>query len=540
MRKLTRLLAMIFSVMLLCSMTSCGQGGQNTSVTYLYVGNYGGGYGDEFLKKLKEGFEEKYKNYSFEEGKTGVVVTPITNKATMSGGQLVSSLKSQQRETVFFTIDALYYDYIRDGLLYDITDAISEPLSEFGEEKSILDKMDDDAKEYLSVDGKYYAIPFCNTFTGLVYDVDLFEEKGYYFTSTDSTTSFVMNGKDKTQRSAGPDGVSGTSDDGLPATFEQFYALCNRIVAKNDLPFVWTGEYLNYADAFLFSVVSDILGKDEMKLNFSFSGSSETLTGESGAYTITEQNAYMLAKQSGKKDALDFARTIINNTTWYDATRSFSGSFSHTQAQEYFIGSKFDNSLGKRAAMLIEGSYWQNEAAGAFEELVSAYGNDASVENRRFATMPVPKESESELGKRTITTMGNTFCFMNGKCPDNLVEVSKKFIQYAHTDAKLKEFTEITNLPRQYDYDLGDSYDKLTYFGKDLWNLKQSADIISDYRTASIAQRNPASFTISTFWANRSGSDWVFSQFNKNKSYTAEEYVSDMYNYNERLWKTLN
>lgn len=544
MRKLTRILTILLSAITLFNVAACGGNEEKSDVTYLYVGSYGGGFGEEWLKQLEKGFEEKYKDYSFEDGKVGVDVIPITNKATMSGTQLISSLKSEQRETVFFTIDALYYDYIKEGLLYDITDAVSSPLSDYGESRSILDKMDDNAKNYFSVDGKYYAIPFCDTFTGLIYDVDLFEEAKLYFAKDGS---FVKDGTDKSQRSLGPDGKTGvidgvdySVDDGLPATFEQFYKLCNQIVSRNYLPLVWTGEYLNYMNSFLVSVVADVEGVEGMSLNFSSNGIAKNLVGYDGDVAITEESGYLLAKQSGKKSALEFAKKIVDSTTWYDSSKSFSGSFSHIQAQEYFIGGKYDSSLGKRAAMLVEGNYWQNEASSAFEELSSAYGEEASRENRRFATMPTPKVSESQLGARTITTVGNSVCFMNGKTPESKVKVSKMFIQYAHSDEKLKEFTEITDIPRPYDYDMGESYEKLTFFGKDLWNLRKTANIISDYRTAGIMQRNPASFTLSTFWNATGTTNNPFSQFNSNKNYSAESYFSAMSTYNETMWKSLN
>ena len=40
--------------------------------TQLYVGTYDGAYGDEWLYAVKTRFEEKYKDVSFESGKTGV------------------------------------------------------------------------------------------------------------------------------------------------------------------------------------------------------------------------------------------------------------------------------------------------------------------------------------------------------------------------------------------------------------------------------------------------------------------------------------
>lgn len=544
MKKIKKNLAILLSVISIFGIVGCGgvEGSdvkENAGITYLYVGNYGGGFGEDWLKNIGKAFEEKYKDYSFEEGKTGVKVQPVTNKNTMSGNALISTMKTQQRETVFFTIDALYNDFIKENLLYDITDIVSATLPD--ENKSIKDKMTKEAIDYFTVDNKIYAIPFCDIFTGIIYDVDLFEEKGFYF-KEDGNFVEKENGANKSLRSKGPDGKTGvidgvdhSVDDGLPATFEQFYQLCNEIVKKGCIPFIWTGEYLNYLNQFLYSVAADILGKDEMMLNFTANGISNNIEGETN-YTIDETNAQMLAKQTGKKQALEFAKNIVDNSNWYIGSKCFSGAFSHTQAQEYFVGAKYDGAIGKPAAMLIEGNYWQNEASSAFEE-IAEFDESAAKSNRRYATMPIPKVASLDLGDRTIATYGNSLCFMSANCSEDKVKVSKMFIQFAHTDAQLKVFTELTDIARPYDYDIGTSYDKLTYFGKDLWNLRSSANIVADYRTSTKMKRNPSSFTINTFWGATGTSNNPFEQFYGDKSYTVDQYFNAMYTYNNNLWK---
>ena len=48
----------------------------NKDKTQLHVHNFDGGVGTEWLEKDIARFEEKYKNTSFEEGKTGVQIVP--------------------------------------------------------------------------------------------------------------------------------------------------------------------------------------------------------------------------------------------------------------------------------------------------------------------------------------------------------------------------------------------------------------------------------------------------------------------------------
>ena len=82
MKKLVKsVLAMILAVIMIVPMTACNRdpglvGGEPVehSKTQLYVSNFNGGYGDEWLQKLAARFEEEYKDTSFEKDKMGVQV----------------------------------------------------------------------------------------------------------------------------------------------------------------------------------------------------------------------------------------------------------------------------------------------------------------------------------------------------------------------------------------------------------------------------------------------------------------------------------
>ena len=81
------------SVLTLSMLTACGGGGGNSSggangsgdssssaftppanASVLNIAIFKGGLGSEWATKLESGFEQKYANYSFEEGKMGVDV----------------------------------------------------------------------------------------------------------------------------------------------------------------------------------------------------------------------------------------------------------------------------------------------------------------------------------------------------------------------------------------------------------------------------------------------------------------------------------
>ena len=95
----------------------------------------------------------------------------------------------------------------------------------------------EEQQSFLQKNGKYYALPHYSVYQGLMYNIDLFEKKGLYFAKeTDNgNDGFVVKGEEK---SCGPDGVYGTSDDGLPSSYEEFFKLCDYMVQRGVTPFV--------------------------------------------------------------------------------------------------------------------------------------------------------------------------------------------------------------------------------------------------------------------------------------------------------------
>ena len=133
----------------------------NESMTQIYISIYTGGVGIEWLNNAIEGFEEKYANTSFEEGKMGVEVVPAaTDKSSTAGNALLAGLSGNTND-VFFTEGIYYYDILAQNGAAEITDMVTSDLSEFGEEGTLEDKMDDALIDfYKTAEGKYYALPF--------------------------------------------------------------------------------------------------------------------------------------------------------------------------------------------------------------------------------------------------------------------------------------------------------------------------------------------------------------------------------------------
>ncbi len=275
-----------------CNGGSQGEGGSasggieyeeklDASKTQLYVYNYNGGFGTEWLVEAKKRYEKLHENDVYEEGKKGVQI--YLNPQKFGAENVASSIRDGKDE-IYFIEHAYYYSLMNtysEGIFADITDAVTGDLSVYGDPQgsTIEGKLTQEQKDYFGVkengETHYYGIPHYSGYAGLIYNVDLFEERNYYFTanplSNELEDQFIYS-KSET-KSAGPDGVMGTYDDGLPATYEQFFQLCEWISSANQTPVLWNGmhnaDYLNHLAT---SLAVDYEGKEQFLLNFSFDG----------------------------------------------------------------------------------------------------------------------------------------------------------------------------------------------------------------------------------------------------------------------------
>ena len=120
----------------------------NTEATQLYVFNYGGGFGREWLDAAKQRFEALHAEDSYEEGKKGVQILIDHRKESLTSEQYKTSSNE-----VFFTEGVNFYDLYNGGTFLDITDAVTEPLSDIDADdtQSIEDKMYEEQRDFYGV-----------------------------------------------------------------------------------------------------------------------------------------------------------------------------------------------------------------------------------------------------------------------------------------------------------------------------------------------------------------------------------------------------
>jgi hypothetical protein len=511
---------------------------ESAGKTQLNIATFDGGFGTEWLSEMATRFESKYASTSFEEGKTGVYVKVDGNKTGYNGSSLLANGLGSDMD-VYFTEGISYFQQMKQ--FADITDCVQAKLTDFGESKSIEDKLDANFKSYLTAsDGHYYALPFYDGLYGFIYDVDLFDKNDFYFGSDGHLIASASDAK-----STGPDGKAGTYDDGLPSTYAQFDELTQAMRDINIVPFCHTAGSASahyYVNRVMLNYWADHEGKDEMNLNYTLTGTSKDLASidDKGALTttseaITVDNAYDLQKQAGKYYALSF----LQNQFFGQSKRNIdSVSSSHTTTQTNFVKSTVVSNA-TTYGMLVDGDWWENEATAAFK-YCEQYGKGKA--NRHYAFMPIPKATAAKVGEsQTLVSQNSSYGFINKETKK--LSLAKLFLQFAHTDSEMSKFTAKTSTTRALNYAIASADEAtMTSFGKSIVQLKANSTIIYPYSSAK-KELNNASFFDTEAWA--------WSTFAVGKNHTdpysfyyddsgdALSYFNGLYTYTKGKWSTL-
>lgn len=530
------------------------------SKTQLVVATFDGGLGTSWLWDSAKRFEEKYADVSFEEGKKGVQVS-VVRSSNYAGVTLIDTMQYENAD-VFFTESVEYYDHINAQNFADITDIVTEDLTEYGEEKSIEDKIEADFRDFLNVGTadkpQYYAIPFYDGFYGLTYDKDMFAENNLYFKTSGTeagdaadTIGFVSSNEDK--KSAGVDGKYDTYDDGLPATHAQFLKLLEQMVAKDITPLIYGGSNaIQYTVRTMASFWAQAEGAEGYRLNVTFDGTADNLVkldasgkvvmGANNApqlesVAIKESNGYDVQRQVSKYYVLDLFHKILKNTDNYSDS-----SMLHTAAQSNFL--KGSEKANDTYGMLIDGSWWVNEAKDSFSALADRYGDKYTMENRNLAFMPLPVANAEDVGKGTVLLNSNTsLAFVRSNT--DIMDCAKAFLQFTTTDAELSAFTSSVSMTRSFNYELSEEQiKKLTPYGKSVYELKNASTVVYPYSEQRLFQNNQAFFAVEkwAFGTVLSGTQyenpWQFWMAYIDKA-TPAEYFEGMITNQKNQWGSL-
>ena len=511
----------IVAVIATISMTGCGRksgSGEkvDTSKAQLTISTFDGGVGDQWLKNAARAFEKANENRDdFEENKVGVQIH-ITMDRSAHGEYLINA--PELDKDMYFTENVDYYTLANQGKLADITDILTAANSEDGGKK-IIDKIDSNLLDFMNRGGKYYAVPFYDCFYGLVYDKDLFKEKAFYMKNDGTFTN------KESEFGTGPNGVAGDWDDGLPRTYAEFDKMMDKMRNVDVIPFTYSsGIATEYPARALASWWSDDEGYEDINLNYTFNGTAHNIVKSitDGVVTtetvnITKDNGYKLRSQAGIYNALHFARDILTKTA-----NNYRSYYSNYDVQTAFVTNKIYNK--DTIGMMFEGTWWENEAANAFDE-----ARTSGVDEFHYGFMPIPKSDESKIGDATLMNLNESFGFISST--SSHMKLAKEFFSFLHTDAQLREFTLETNMTRGLDYTFDASQrSQITSFANDLISIKESAHakVVYPYSGLKFFVDHAEIFDnkVWSFGTKAYGTNPIIT-FIDNKSLTAEQYFND-------------
>lgn len=516
-----RALALILTVVTSFSTAvSCGPAEDDsieqvdTGKTQLNVGVFNDGTGVYWLEEAKKDFEAYYADKEFEPGKKGVQIVIDPQKDRFKSDVLISTMKSTENNAnTLYIVPTAQSMLLNENLIVDITDTVTEKVYDDngdyapgeGATKSIIDFLYPEYLNDLPVDGKYYSVPWRTYFWGVTYDADLFNDKYLYIKKNGEVGA---NYKDVSAQncSTGPDGIYGTSDDGMPNDWNTFMKLMNVMVSKNVIPFTWSYQEGYQRREFFNCVWANYEGANDYSLNFSFNG-VDSQFGE-----INENNYGKLISQEGRRAGLKACKDITSKSAYYSSKVK---SNNYTDAQYEYAHSIVDD---KPIAMLLEGSYWEVEAKGTFDKM-AVYNAGYGYGKRNFKWLPIPNFTDVEGIKNQDVTRTNeagkydrvlegtsgkaTGFYISKKNKfdqatyDKQVELAKLFIQFVHSRKQLANFSKNTGGAfRPFNYTLSD--EELAEWpgvAKSIYVfIKEGATIVDETISASERKSNPTSF----------------------------------------------
>lgn len=556
------------------------------SKTQLYVFNYEAGYGKDWVDSLIERFEKACSNISFEEGKKGV---QVRYAGAMKG--FTSADVAAQDYNILFTENDDYYDLSSSSAILDLTDVITnadmtitaeggksfntllkeaysdgegnviKTANEYGldgatiwsrlntQQQSYLNKGTDSAK-------KVFAVPSYASSYGIIYDRQRFEDQGYFIVDNGDDEIHVQCelGMKSKPKADGPDGQSGTYDDGLPATYEEFFKLCEVISNKGDVPICWPGMYYEQHVMFLaYSLINDYLGYDGTVTNYSFDGDVEVIKYENNNFQfnpdgtpITEtvhidqansKNGYELNRLAALYYAIDFTKSLMTSSVSHYYDKSLDETVSHTDNQLNFMEGGVAGGT-KHITMLVDGAWWQREATPGAR--ASKYLNNPNYAyEHKYGWLPLPKATDAKVGSDNILSDSlNAFMYVK-KTGMNAgqTEAAKAFVLFANCYDSLLDFTKITGTVKGLKYEIeGSDYNSLSPFTKSYLDYASSAKQVYGFSDNPFFTNNSKTFKMnSRYSAQLDGSlrKDIAIGIRFNPSITAKAYLKEIYNYNK-------
>lgn len=422
----------------------------------IYISLFSGGFGTGWMDELIKEYNTTSENFRFKRvSDNKYSVEDITNR-----------VKSRVNEAdIYFCDTSDIGELVKGGYLQNLNDVWATEENGKTLDERVWD-YDLFERAYSDTAGNLYAIPFTQGVNGVIYDHDLFIDMNLFAKDTSTANGLTV----------GMDGISGTYDDGLPATMKEFDELVQRLNRSSVIPFIYSGMYAN---DMLMPICDIVWAQYDGKTNYTntlmfegtytspSTGKTTVLTPETGYKVYTENLA------EGKKKAIEF----LNNYLVNSGLIADNEDLNHTDAEGRFILSHNETSI----AMLFDGFWWEREASSYFEADVRKNGSEYGYGKRDFRIMPIPAydghSAESE-NKFYLPTNANGSVFAIKQNDEAKSRAIADFIANFTKSETLAKFSMYSSAMLPYDYEMTEEQlSQMTKFGQNYYEVIHSDNV---------------------------------------------------------------
>lgn len=526
MKKFTKLIAIaLCGILSFSTLSACKPKGQvidgiDPNKTQIYVGLYNGGLGTQWFDKLQKEWNANNDTYE---------IWPIPDK--LEANQIVNTVNlgssSETDPSIYFSVSGSgLKDLVEKNKLEDLSEWANTTRPDGADGKTIAEKISDmNAWKQIASNSKtggLYMLPWNESVAGFIYDHDTaldpnedgstkdcwlwkapvsekaaVEAAGITCEVQGSDLIFVSSTNETNYRvgspilRAGRDGKYGTYDDGQPETMAEWEIMISKIVdVSNYRAFMWTGqfetEYVEFLNTVFFAQYSgiqsvvDFFDKDSNGVQY------EMYDGTKSAFTIDD--GYKSNSMMGVKKTVEFISKYLTPTKYLHPTATES-SYDHGMTQGLFVMGYRGAVANPKTAMILEGSWWENEARLYFAS--NAEGNPERGYGKRDYRYMLTPSFDGGLGAfgdgtGTAMAISENSSIIVPKCsdPDKLAAI-KDFLSFTLKEENLRRYTLETGVVRPYEYEMtADDRAQMTPFAKNNW------DIYNDSENIGLVRRN--------------------------------------------------
>lgn len=536
-----------FFGLMLCGITVFGSvacGGKvidkvRTDREQIYVNVYNGGVGTEWFDNLKNEWNAQNEKYE-------IIAEMQKKEESDIRAEIETGVSSQSKSPLcYFSISSSFKKVINADSLLDLTDFLEmKPDGEDG--MTVKEKLSgyyDDWQKIASNDtkGGIYMLPWNESMNGFVYNHDDFLSAGwlYYAENTQEVKDALTKQGIKFEESgerltfvssenptnykeggyilrAGKDGKYGTYDDGQPITESEWSAMLKKIATiptsqfGSARPFIWTGYYESAYTSYLkWAMMAQHSGAQFVKDYCSHDSEGRTYKMHDGTTTSwTIDDGYKAYSAEASYRAMKFYSDYIM-PNGYRHPAADDNSVDHGTAQSKFIYGNRKEKSNPYSAMIVEGSWWENEARPSFAANDRLYPERSFGKcDYRYMLLPYFDGGVQAFGngKGTAVAISEASSFFVVKPTDyetqaakDKIEALKDFLLYTLKEESLRKTTVLTGVVRPYKYTLTqEDKAKMTPFARNNYDLYMDEENISRIRS-SVYLNVPISYATTGF-----------------------------------------